>query len=833
MINLRASQIISRAYKGLPVLLLFVAIMPLSAQTSRGRVTSGGFERYKGKRWGLLRGHFENKTDEVETVTSLAHQVGGKQHQYGRRIVLPPQSIRTSQWPMYVNSADGRAFEFEYMSVAGDAGRETINRRSHGEMLDSFVISAIGQENGQSVGSCMTVFSDDSSSREVTFSDDLLSSLRRAAQQPPKLIAVIEDEIGIHPEALNTVDQMIICSSQLHRYPDACRAIRHWVERGGRVIISINAMGEDSAKAVLGDALPFTVVDSTSLMDLEFKHHVDTGGLRKEADLSYSRSFPEPVPMTRIILQKGATIWSANGWPMLVEQEVGRGRVYLSTASAEVYMEGLQSHIPAPTTAQILEDAFMTELPPPLLAQQDMAEIAHSEIGYEIPRRSFPLMVLSAFLLLLALLGWWMIRRDRHSWLTVAAPLLAVCAAVPGLALGLAVRTAAPPTLLETRVVHAAGGQTALVADGVATVYQPEANDIGLTMTNSATIRNFDDTPADTRHRFVWTDVGTHEWSDFHQPAGISDYELNSTVQLPSPLTIKGRLDADGLQLEISNADILKPEDAILASRSPDIMAVRQDGAVWRSGVADILLQGEISNETLLTELQVQRKKLYRTIFNHADRLKAFPNELSVLFWTRQLPSSINTTSELRRQSSTLMVVPVDLSPPDVGQRVVLPPVLLPYSTIANESGGVSSAFFNRRRNWIEVSKGVSTVLKFALPEACHPFQFESANVSLRIRAGSREVSVFSGSPGDWTELDSLTSPVGTFDFDLPVSALNDASRTAIYLKIDVGDSKLDEDEDPTKFGDQDNYWKIERVLMSATGSRQSSAHSEAKAGNE
>ena len=801
-----------------------------SAQVSRGRITSGGFERYKQDRWGLVRGHFENKTDEAQTVTSLAHQVGGDRHQYGRRIQLPPRSIRTSQWPVYVHPAQSRAFEFEYMSVLGEAGRETVNRRSDGEMLDSFVVSAIGQQNGQSIGSTMSVYSDNMRSLEALYADDLMSSLRRDAGQPPKLIAIREQEIGIHPEALNTVDQMIVCSADLHQYPDVCASIRHWIERGGRAIVSVNAMGEESARALLGDALPFSVVDETGLMDLELTHHVTRDGLRQDVDLSCARSFEEPVPVSRVVVEKGRLLWSVNGWPMLVEQDMGRGRIYLSTASAQVYLEGLNSHKTAPTTAQILEDAFLTVLPPPLLAHQDMADIAHTEIGYEIPQRSFPLLVLTVFLLLLAGLGAWLIRRDRHSWITIAAPVLAVCAAVPGLALGLAVRTSAPPTLLETRVVHAASGQTSFVADGVATVYQPEAEDIGLTLTNFATLRTMDGQPADTRHRFMWTDIGTHQWADFHQPAGISDYVLESTVQLPDPLTAHGTLDDRGLQLQISNTELLQPEDLIVASRSPDLMEARQTAsATWRSESRDVLPPGEISNETMISKLQVQRKALNQTLFNHADRLQAFPEELSVLFWSRQLPSSLQTDAELRRQSSTLMVVPVDLQPPDVGERVLLPPVLLPYQTIANENGGVSSAFFNRRRTWIEVSKGVVTVLKFDLPTACRPFDFEQVDVSIRLRAGSRDVSVSVGGPGAWTPLETLSSPVGTFDFSLPVERLNQVSHSSIYLKIDVSDSQLEAEDDQNfeNFGEQDNYWKIDRVLMTAAGARQPGSESE------
>ena len=811
------------------LLLVLLAGATATGQTTRGRITSGGFERFRENRWGLVRGHFENKTDEPETITSLAHQVGGDQHQYGRRIVLPPKSIRTSQWPLFVHPAQSGAFEFEYMSVTGEAGRETITRRGNGEMLDGFVVSAIGQQNGMSVGSSMTVYSSDTSAREILFSDDLISSLRDDAQQPPKLIAIRESDIGVHPEALNTADQMIICSSQLHRHPDVCVALRHWVERGGRVIVSVNATGEESARALLGDALPFSVVDETSLMDLDLKHHVETGGLRQEADLSYTRSFDEPVPFSRVVVEKGNLLWSANGWPLLVQQDIGRGRVYLSTASAEVYMQGLNSHKTAPTTAQILEDSFLTTLPPPLLADKDMSEIAHSEIGYEIPQRSFPLLVLTVFVLLLAGLGVWLVRSDRHSWMTIAAPVLAVLAAVPGLALGLAVRTAAPPTLLETRVVHAAAGQTSLVADGIATVYQPDAQDIGLTLHDYATLRTFDSTPADTRHRFIWTDMGTHEWADFHQPAGISDYVLTSSLQLPTPLTSRAVLDEKGVQLSISNTALLQPEDAILASRSPDIMAARQvDAQQWRTESADILMPGEISNETMLNQRQVQRKKLYQTLFNHADRLKAFPEELSVLFWSQQLPSQIETETEMRRQSSTLLVVPVDLTPPAVGQQVLLPPVLLPYQTIASDTGGVSSAFFNRRRNWIEVSKGVLTVLKFDLPSACVPFRFQDVSVRLRIRAGSRDVAVAVGGPGQWEPLQTLSSPVGTFELDLPVDTLNRISGQSVYLKIDVSDSQIESDQDdPTQYGEQDNYWKIESVQMTASGARLPSENSE------
>ena len=112
-------------------------------------------------------------------------------------------------------------------------------------------------------------------------------------------------------------------------------------------------------------------------------------------------------------------------------------------------------------------------------------------------------------------------------------------------------------------------------------------------------------------------------------------------------------------------------------------------------------------------------------------------------------------------------------------------------------------------------------VLKFQLPRECQPFHFENASIDLRIRAGSRTVKVSVGQLGGFTEVTSLNSPVGNMTVDLPVDVLNAATDTgSVVLNMSVGELEIGSAGDEQAAAEQDNFWKIDRVLLSLKGHR-------------
>ena len=729
---------------------------------------------------------------------------------------------------MFVESTDGNAFDFDYMNVVEENGRETINRREHDQMVESFTVSAKSQHQVHVPGYCLSLISFKLPPAEIVDVETLSANMRQAASLPTMVASRPHYVINGQSECLGAVDQLVIGTPDLADAPDTCEAIRFWIERGGRALLLLNLMGEESTRAILGDTCPFSVIDETTPLTMQMDHRWQSSGVRQQADLSYQRTMQEPVSMTRAIFDSGSAIWSSDGWPVLLKVPMGNGTVFISTVSPRVLLDEASDNRLAVAATVVVDELFRGQQQPPLLEESVLAEAAHARIGYSIPSRTFPIVVLSLFVVVLGILGWWLFKSERQGWLTVAAPAVAVLAAIPGLAMGLANRTAVPPTLLETRVVYAPAGQSALVADGVTTIYQPESAEIDLMMSDSAVVIPQKEAGAAAKGRHVWDRPDGYTWKNFSQPAGVTDYRQRSVVRLPKPLSANASLDADGLQVQLSNAEFLQPEDAIIASLSPERMAARPIGdGKFRSEFSDMLAPGELSNETMISEEQVVRKKLYDQVFHSANRLAPFPSEPCLLFWTSQFGTAVNTEEDLRRETSTLVVAPLQFLQPEVGQTVCVPPTLLPYYSIPDEDGSIGAVYTNRTRRWLQRPSGGSVVLRFDLPKPCQPFQFESAELQLRIQAGSRKLTVQAGQVGKFTEVSVMQSPVGNFTIDLPVSALNAAGGESVVLKFSIGDVEFEKGDEDSLSASQESYWKIERVLLTVNGQRTNQKDSE------
>lgn len=797
-------------------------------QSAGGRVSAGGLQRYKSGEWGIVEAQYYNETQADQKITSIVSQPTGARNQYARSTIVPPNTLRKALWPIFVEPTNDTSFEFEYMTLTETNGRETIKRREGDQMLESFV-SAAGSKSSENPGYCLHLLSDGLPQRENRNISHLMSGLRADASLPQMALSTFYRKITGQPEALGGVDQMIISASDLHQDPETCETVRFWIQRGGRALVMMNSMGEQSLRALLGDALTFAVVDQTSPMTVSLKHHVQTGGLLKETDLSYERTFEEPISMTRAVFENGRVVWSIDGWPMLVKLRLGSGTVYVATISTHMFLKDETDIVKlAPAARQIAADLFKAKQEPPLLSSASMASAAHSRIGYTIPTRTLPIVVLGLFLLALGLAGWILAKKERQTWLSIAAPAIALLATVPGIAVGLASRTTAATTLLETRIVDASPGQSAYVADGVTTIFQPESDAIPVKLNDSASLRSL--SAGKNRSRFAWSDIGSYEWQNFQQPVGITDYTQRSIVRLEEPLTAQAELDGEGLKIQLSNSAFLQPHDAIIASPGSERMEARVTSeGILESSLSDRLTPGEISNGATISEEQIERRRLYQELFVNEDRLKPFPLTTSLLFWTNQLPGAIETSEELRHESATLMIVPLHIKSPAIDETITLPPALLPYESVRDSDGSVGSAYFNRRRRWIERRNASSVVLKFSVPEACHPFEFETAEIQLRIRAGSRNVEIETGRVGDFSTIETLNSPVGSFAIDLPVEALNSASNESVFLRVNVGETVSESDSPDDSAADMDNNWIVERLLLTATGHKAGSLNTENK----
>jgi len=260
----------------------------------------------------------------------------------------------------------------------------------------------------------------------------------------------------------------------------------------------------------------------------------------------------------------------------------------------------------------------------------------------------------------------------------------------------------------------------------------------------------------------------------------------------------------------------------VIAGLSSDRLAATFDNdGNFRATPADMLAPRQFSTTTLLSDDQLSRAAVYSRVFSDDPSSEVFPSEPSLLYWTDSLTSNVTFgNDETRRQASSLMIHPLTLVRPQANTTITIPATLLPYRAILDRNGGISSAYSNRLRSWAEAEGSANTLLRFEIPDVCHPFRTEFARVDLRIRAGLRDVEISGGQPDNLQSIQTLNSPVGLFTVEIPVELLDQTERDgSVLLQFDVGKANVTDTGDVSA-GERDDTWQIERVMLTLQGQR-------------
>jgi hypothetical protein len=224
-----------------------------------------------------------------------------------------------------------------------------------------------------------------------------------------------------------------------------------------------------------------------------------------------------------------------------------------------------------------------------------------------------------------------------------------------------------------------------------------------------------------------------------------------------------------------------------------------------------------------LSDDQRYRAALLNSVFGNLTRAEnsVFPAELSVVFWDESESEVLHLQGDdVRRQRKVLVVHPLEIQPPEAGKSFLIPPQLLSYRSVINSEGGTASCYANLKRQWLPQESASKALLEFQIPKACLPFAADSGELQLLIRAGSRFVTIRSGDRDNLQSIAELTSPLGMQKISIPGDLIQATGREGrVFLQIEV--SELDSEmQSQDMTGEQDDSWRIERVLLSLKGQR-------------
>ncbi|MEN9554583.1 MAG: hypothetical protein RLZZ232_869 [Planctomycetota bacterium] len=793
------------------------------ATETKVMIRSGATGRFVFGRWGAVTGSVSNSNNSAaRSLMVVTPSTGGLQ--YSRRIEVPARTIFDTTWPVLVTGKKAPGpVDFRYLHFPTGEDDGVIRNSANESELPSFSVLASDGPLG------LTGYLPDNRSDER--GEDFAMALCQAGRFNKLGVAGVASflsrDISHHSECLDPLDALAVGDPRLSNYPMACDAIRAWLQRGGRLYLPLDVVGEDVVRTLLGELFPLTVVGETSsnnvLLELNPEYPKAQYPTR-----SVAREFDEPVRYLRIVPGTGEVIWSVDNWPVALRLPVGRGFVVITAIDSRVFVERRKDGAegaPAWTTiasSRRMVDTLFDARPAPLISQPVAAEHAAALVGYQVPGRATAFVLLSVFPVLLFVVGGYLLRRSAGERLVWVVPALAVVAAVPALVTGMQIRSVAPNTLIETRVMMAGTGATDVVSDGFASVYLPNAVDLPVSSESGAVLDAQSDSANLDYRRLVWEGAAENHWEKLNQPAGLKTYPLRAVRKSELPFRITGTFDEAGFRATLLAPGFENASDFMMAGLTPDHLSLTRDSDGILRGTEDgVLKSGQYWSTTLTTEEQRQRTRLMESVFSNRDRTDLFPAEQSVLFWESSDKSLLNFTSDdLRVTQNTLMIQPIQWIPPEAGKLITILSPFMTMRSIETASGGFGGMYNNPRREWVAIETASDTLLEYLIPPVCRPFDVESVEINLDIRAGSRKVQVFSGTPDNLQLVTELDSPLGEQVISVPVELAKVASEQGrFYLQIDVseigGNSQTE-----SEMGEQDDNYLVNRCLVKLKGRR-------------
>ncbi|MCA9008587.1 MAG: hypothetical protein KDB01_02515 [Planctomycetaceae bacterium] len=781
--------------------------------------------RYVSNRWGTTKAKVTNESHETQTVLIVVTPPGAGSLQYAKKFTVPGRSIVEAMWPVRLGQTNSATGDFEYLLFPNGAEDGLIRRREDDGSVPAY--SAIVEPNS-SFGMTGILYDADEPAAHLDPTFQMLRVMSYSQRKDQSVASIRPVDLSVHGECLEPYDHLTLTSSALLDYPDAIECIQAWLQRGGRLWIRLDRTGMDTAHSILGDALPLSLVDECTTNDIvltlnsEYSHEMFP---TREVE----RTFDEPIRYVRVVPHGGEAIWNIDGWPVAIRAPVGRGTVVITTVEASAFIlphkpmrQGAPEFQLIPS-AEFIEDTLFQGRPKPVLRQNVVAEQAAGIIGFQIPSRRTAIGLTLCFPGLLLGIGLWLQRREQGERLVLVLPMLAVFVALPAIALGALGRRVASKTAVETAFVQSVPGTKRLASDGFVSVFNFGANELHLSATNGTIAEeNVDQTNRNYR-RLVWTGIDACHWEGLDSPDGIETFSVRSLETLERPLSATATFDEFGVVGKLESGGLTKIADLIMAGLSPDRMRLRlESGTEFRGRPQDVLAVGDFSGSTLVSDQQRRRAEVYAAVFGSTERNDEFPDAPCLLFWAQANRQMLDRgDSNTRQERSLLVAQPLRMERPLLESRITIPSPLLPLRTMPDADGtGLSAVFNNGRRQWFSAEPGSRSFMEFQIPSVCLPFEVDTAELALFIRAGSRTVSVFAGSFETQTEVCRLESPLGAHSILIPVDLVRESCRGgALYVSLTVSD--LEKSLRPVNASEtQNDYWEISRMGLTLKGKR-------------
>ncbi|NNM86614.1 MAG: hypothetical protein HKL96_12765 [Phycisphaerales bacterium] len=573
------------------------------------------------------------------------------------------------------------------------------------------------------------------------------------------------------------------------------QALRRWVLGGGRLWLQAARVPQVFCRRLLGRGWRAVVAGRTLSARL---HFVAT-------HLNHVVVLHRAVRMVELIPNGMHTLMTVNGWPAVLQERFGRGRVLVCSLDGDGLLNanGKASDVLWPALQRFYHERSRLVQHHQSVAAA-MKQFARAQIGYRVMRRRTVAVILGLFCVGLLVAGVWLHRRNRLEKIVWLAGGGAVGVAALLVVLGLAQRQGVPATVSTVGFFQATGEDHAVIAHVAIAALSPHSrpaairSSVGGMLTMDMTGQRHNVT------RLIWTDYNQWHSRGLMLPSGsLLGGQYRGILAVKVPQRVSAVYGPDGLELTwprtaaaLSNRVIVGPSGALRTVRkSPSLLAV---------GPGQILPSGQFVVTAVLSQQDRWRSDVLRALTRHEHYARP-----TLLAWSSRVASPIRLAGLDRNLSQSLVELPLRIHHTPANTNVVVPWPLLHY-TLAAGPGQRSPAlvFDQRNHKWIgHLSMPADVFVRFQLPRQILPIRLTSVNVTLDIVASGRPVRLALFSEGKPAVVIRRVGVVGRMALHGGAGQVAPDAGGGVWVQIRVGGGL-----------DIAHAWGIKTVRLSVAG---------------
>jgi hypothetical protein len=802
-----------------------------------GGVVPGGVRSSVTQGWTTLEFTVINPTDTDRLVRAVVFYTGHPDVQYGRDVWVPARAELRNTWllvgPAPLLKPEPLSCEVQLLLYDREDAKGHLVLPRTEERVRSQPVAYRERKREPSTA----IFLEDAPDEDgvaaegqlpppVTREDEAVRLVRSMRHAHPNDLSDTVKVVNFAPlpttaQAFDGIDLFVLASGRLADDPAGLRALRYWLEHGGRVWVLLDMVPTDVLAPLLGDALDFEVVGQTSLTHFAIEERPGRNGW---APKPLVQQHDQPVEFVRVLLPPGEqAAHTVGGWPAWFTRRVGRGTVVFTTLGARGWYrdrtprDGRSRYrnfpfLPVATPPlELVADELVPRREAPPFPPEAFRPLLTAEIGYSVLGRGTVALIFGAALAAALALGFALRRSQRRELLGWLGPLAAVGAAAVLLTLAEASRRAVPPTVAAAQVVHAVSGQREAAVHGLLAVYRPDAGPAEVGARQGGFFELDMNGLEGQSRRLITTDLDTWHWENLDLPAGVRFAPFRYTAPNAEPLAAVARFGPEGLEGRLTTGPYRDLADAILTTPDGRSLAVRlhPDGT-FQAGSQDVLPAGQFLPGAVLSDRQQRRQELYREL------VKPPPPEQEVrgrtqgnvlLAWATPAEMPFALAPQARRAGTALLVIPLQLERSARGERVTVPAPLIAVRRLVDDS--MSMPLLREAR------EALDTHLRFQLPASVLPLRVERARFTAKVNAPGRRVTVSTSprgaGPRELRRVDSPLDPIRVDITEQAALALDEGG--GLHMKLSI--SGPPEGDTPSAGSGR---WTIESIALEVVG---------------